>query len=549
MKNASIRWKLSLLAAVAVLTLVVMGGFSALQSSHLNRQMVGALDRQQTYLEAVNTARGIQVAFKIQVQEWKNILLRGKDTQAFDKHLSGFDKEEAQVVAGLEKLDGLARRLGIADRLKVAEAGSTFAKLGPAYRGALKSYDRNSADPAATVDKLVRGIDREPTQMIDGLVAEIQAAAAENGSAEQAAAAATYRTMLLWLGAFLALAVALLAGFSFYLIRAITGPVQLLEGTITRIAATGDLTQRVGIDQRDEIGRMAAAFNDMMGKMHTLVGQVAASVQTVDHTAGELAHTSGLLNDASHAQSESVASNAAAIEELTVAIATVAQVAGDVHGQSQESVSSTNAGSQQVSDLVAEIHRIRDTVDDVARVVEEFVHSTSAITHMTQEVREIADQTNLLALNAAIEAARAGEAGRGFAVVADEVRKLAEKSGGSASEIARLASAIVNQTDQVRAAVGAGLQSIEASAGLAGGVEGTLEQARGKVEQASRGVDEIVLSVREQQVASTEIAQNMERISSSAEEASEVAGQMSQSAVQLRSAAGGLTTAIAGFRV
>ena len=216
--------------------------------------------------------------------------------------------------------------------------------------------------------------------------------------------------------------------------------------------------------------------------------------------------------------------------------------AAEAAGQALHNRESFARIASNLTSLVEHLGHSSQRVEDLARRAGE-------IGGIVQLIKEIADQTNLLALNAAIEAARAGEAGRGFAVVADEVRKLAEKSGGSASEIARLASAIVNQTDQVRAAVGAGLQSIEASAGLAGGVEGTLEQARGKVEQASRGVDEIVLSVREQQVASTEIAQNMERISSSAEEASEVAGQMSQSAVQLRSAAGGLSTAIAGFRV
>jgi len=168
---------------------------------------------------------------------------------------------------------------------------------------------------------------------------------------------------------------------------------------------------------------------------------------------------------------------------------------------------------------------------------------------MTQEVREIADQTNLLALNAAIEAARAGEYGRGFAVVADEVRQLAEKSGSSATEIDSVANAIMQQTSLVRSAIQSGMNSIQVSSGLAGEVELTLARARDSVEQSSKGVEDIASSVKEQKVASTEIALNMERISVSAEEASSAARHMSDSADQLRDAASELSRSISGFRV
>jgi len=549
MKNVSIRLKLLWLAGVAMAILLGVGAFAGLQARQLNQQLVDAVERQQKLLDAVNTARAAQVDFKIQVQEWKNILLRGKEQAEFDKHLAGFNSQEKKVRERLEQLDGLARQLGVAERLGVQDTLQVFGALGPAYREALASYDRSHADPATVVDKRVRGIDREPTRKVDGLVAEIQKIAGESSQEELAAARQTYARVTGWLWAAMAAALVLLAALSWYLIRAITGPVALLDQTIGRIAETGDLTHRVPIEQEDEIGHMASAFNGMMGRMQELVGQVASSAASVNATTDALVQTSSSLSGTAQHQSESVTSNAAAIEQLTVAIATVADVAGDVHGQAMESVAATAAGNQQLTRLVAEIQRIEASVGDIARVVEEFVHSTSAITHLTQEVRDIADQTNLLALNAAIEAARAGEQGRGFAVVADEVRKLAEKSGKSASEIAQVAASIVDQTGEVRQAVDTGLGAIQASTGLAGEVQETLDQARSKVEQSSRGVDEIVVSVREQRGASTEIAQNMERISASAEETSDAAGTMNVSAQELRQAASLLSGAIAGFRV
>ncbi len=548
MQNLSISAKLSLLAACAVLALLLAGGFALYQASRLNQQLVSASDRYGKLTAAVDVARSAQVSFKIQVQEWKNILLRGKDPESFDKYVKGFEKEGKLVAADLLKLKGIAQELGVADRLKVDDVLEVFAKLAPAYLEALKAYDRSQADPAGVVDKLVKGIDRAPTERIDKLVGEIQKVAEDIAAEEVAAAQATYSAVRLGLGLFLLGAVAVLAFLAWIIMRSITRPVTQLEQTMATIAATNDLTRRSELAQRDEIGKMAEAFNSMITKMHALVGQVATSAQSVNHTAGDVAKTADILHTTAQEQSQSVASNAAAIEELTVSIATVADTATDVRQKSSDSVANSQEGHRKVSELVDEIRSIGATVGQIARAVEEFVNSTSAITGMTQEVRDIADQTNLLALNAAIEAARAGEQGRGFAVVADEVRKLAEKSASSAAEIDGVARSIIVQTNQVRTAVDAGLRSVEVSSSLAGEVEGTLKNARDSVEQAGKGVDEIAWSVNEQKTASTEIAKNMERISQSAEETSESARHMSDSAGQLRNASETLARAIADFR-
>jgi methyl-accepting chemotaxis protein len=549
MKKLSIRVKLIVLAGLAVFTLLAVGGFSVWQASRLHAQLETSIATQSRLLGAVDGARSAQVAFKIQVQEWKNILLRGKDPENFDKYLAGFDAREKEVFERLAQLKALVDELPMADRLKVDETIAEFRKLGPAYREALKYYDRSEADPASVVDRRVKGLDRQPSALIDALVGEIRKAADETAAREEAAAQANYDAVRLWLSVFLGGAVLIMAALAWFVIASITRPVAQLKKVMTLIASSSDLTQRAADDGKDEIGTMATAFNAMIAGMQSLVAQVASSVQAVNSAAGSMAQTADGLSAAADEQSRSVAGDAASIEELTVAIAAVADTADEVRRQSLQSVANSSDGSRKVGELVSEIHRIEATVADIAKSVEDFVRSTSAITGMTREVREIADQTNLLALNAAIEAARAGEAGRGFAVVADEVRKLAEKSGRSALDIDEVARSIMQQTREVRAAIDAGLKSIEVSTGIAVEVERTLDQARQSVDNASRGVEEIASSVSEQKAASTEIARNTERIANSAEETSAASVRMSASASQLRDAAADLRQSIAGFRV
>src|SRR5574343_1602136 len=243
----------------------------------------------------------------------------------------------------------------------------------------------------------------------------------------------------------------------------VTRPLEDLRQGLSDIArGEGDLTRRLPVKGQDEVGQSAAVFNEMMENFNQLVRQVRDAAGQVSSRVASLSDSADRVTQSSQQQNQKSEQAATAVEQLVSSISSIAQSAEHVQHQSQESLSRANEGSRNLETLLGEMNVVERAVKEMADSVNNFVQNTESITQMTREVKDIAEQTNLLALNAAIEAARAGEQGRGFAVVADEVRALANRTQTSTEEIQAMIA-------KLQGGVGAAVKAMNASHQMADG--------------------------------------------------------------------------------
>lgn len=341
-----------------------------------------------------------------------------------------------------------------------------------------------------------------------------------------------------------------LIGFVFLFIRRfVTRPLSQLSGSLADIAkGEGDLTRRLEADRDDEIGRTARTFNQMLGAIAALVRQVTASAAEVTGSARSLADSAAKVAESSHRQNDQSMSAAAAVEGLTENIVHIASSTEDVRARSRESQARSSEGKLSLGHLIREVAHVEEAVRNMAESVGAFVHSTDAITKMTREVREIAEQTNLLALNAAIEAARAGEQGRGFAVVADEVRKLAEKSARSAGEIDAITQEISRQSGSVQKSISRGLEHLESSRSAADAVSSVLDAANESVVEVGEGLDRIASATEAQRSSSQTVTASIEAIAGMAEQNNRAIEETVEAARALQELAARLQEAVSRFK-
>ena len=446
--------------------------------------------------------------FKSQVQEWKNVLLRGKQPQELNKYWQQFEDRQRDVQ---NILGQLARTPGMEASLKsrVQRLADEHRQLGSAYQKGRDAYVAGGADPSAG-DAAVKGVDRATSEQMSELVTELR----KNGE-QQSREISTAADRTVWMGILVMLVSGLLIGLlSLWLVnRSLVEPIRQLIDYVAQLSR-GQLAQRVASERQDELGKLAAAANTLRDFLAQTFSSLQRSASDLDSSSGELNAIATLMSQGTNEQFSRTDQVATAMNEMSATAQEVARHAADAARAADDADQSAQQGEQVMQSTIHSITQMRGEIANTATVIRRLEADSGRIGKVLEVIQGIAEQTNLLALNAAIEAARAGEAGRGFAVVADEVRSLAQRTAASIIEINQIIQSVQTGAVDAALAIESGQSRSEQSVQQVTEAGAMLERITQAVEAIRDMNRQIATAAEEQTSVAEDISRNLTEITS-----------------------------------
>ena len=282
-------------------------------------------------------------------------------------------------------------------------------------------------------------------------------------------------------------------------------------------AENGDVTVRLPVDGSDEVGQLASAFNRFVERLSTMMRQVRDTTIDLQHEASRCHEAADSVSRSSIAQGEALRRSSGDMQQLAAGIQEVSALVGETADQSRHALEQSSQAVARIDEATQTLHAVQALADELSQSMQRLEQRSTRIDLVTQVIKDVADQTNLLALNAAIEAARAGEQGRGFAVVADEVRKLAERTGASTHEIATTIDGIKQDTADALQRLAAAISRITAGVDSTENADQAIRSIRDFMDDFAKRMERIGIAAQAQRDASDRISQNMESVSTASQ--------------------------------
>lgn len=541
--NLKVRTKLQTMVVVAVLVLGVIVWFGLSKMSTMaedEKDMSIAVKHVDMLNDLKNNLQGIRLdlVYMLVLEDQVKITAKLEDSnkrqQEIKEGMAAFlkydlDPKEKELIATF--------RQGYEEYLVQGSKLEQMAKLSVGNPQARMAAVNFATD-------IVAPLNVKPAKAIDDLVDYNVKDAADN-YAKDAAGYHTAFTLMITLSIVAAL---FMSGIGLLIASSISRPLKMVYDTLS-LVASGDLTARSPIKTRDEMGMLAGEVNVMAEKLQQTMSQVVQSSMQVAAAAGQLNSTAERIATGAEEVAAQTGTVATASEEMAATSMSIAQSCHQAANGSEQANSTARTGAVVVEQTVAVMERIAGRVTSSAKTVAGLGARSDQIGEIIGTIEDIADQTNLLALNAAIEAARAGEQGRGFAVVADEVRALAERTTKATREIAEMIKAIQSETKGAVEAMEQGVGEVESGTREAAKSGEALREILEQISAVTMQVNQIATAAEEQTATTGEITGNIQQITEVVHDTSRGAHESATAAGQLAGLAEDLRTLVGQFRL